>query len=123
MKKSKFIVALCLVALFIPTLIAVLSYIDSNTIPSDPEKIIRMEMVDINNQTYTFDPDRFSLMNIKQYAADQYIALHAHWNGKGVLFNLIPGLRYARLRELLVLKVADGGYRNDHQLVLAFPKN
>lgn len=75
------------------------------------------------NQTYTFDPDRFSLMNIKQYAADQYIALHAHWNGKGVLFNLIPGLRYARLRELLVLKVAYGGYRNDHQSVLAFPKN
>jgi hypothetical protein len=62
-------------------------------------------------------------MNIKQYAADQYIALHAHWNGKGVLFNLIPGLRYARLRELLVLKVAYGGYRNDHQSVLAFPKN
>lgn len=56
MKKSKFIVALCLVALFIPTLIAVLSYIDSNTIPSDPEKIIRVEMVDINNHTYTFEP-------------------------------------------------------------------
>ncbi len=73
------------------------------------------------NQTHTFDPDRFSLMNTYQYAADQYIALHAHWNGKGVLFNLIPGVRYARLRELLVLKVAYGGYRNDHQSVLAFP--
>ena len=73
------------------------------------------------NQTYTFDPDRFSLMNTYQYAADQYIALHAHWNGKGVLFNLIPGVRYARLRELLVFKIAYGGYRNDHQSVLAFP--
>jgi hypothetical protein len=73
------------------------------------------------NQTHTFDPDRFSLMNTYQYAADQYIALHAHWNGKGVLFNLIPGVRYARLRELLVLKVAYGGMRNDHQSVLAFP--
>ena len=73
------------------------------------------------NQTHTFDPDRFSLMNTYQYAADQYIALHAHWNGKGVLFNLIPGVRYARLRELLVFKIAYGGYRNDHQSVLAFP--
>jgi hypothetical protein len=73
------------------------------------------------NQTYTFDPDRFSLMNIKQYAADQYIALHAHWNGKGVLFNLIPGVRYARLRELLEMKVAYGGLRRDHQSILAFP--
>ena len=73
------------------------------------------------NQTHTFDPDRFSLMNNYQYAADQYIALHAHWNGKGILFNLIPGIRYARLRELLVFKIAYGGYRNDHQSVLAFP--
>jgi hypothetical protein len=73
------------------------------------------------NQTHTFDPDRLSLINTYQYAADQYIALHAHWNGKGVLFNLIPGVRYARLRELLVLKVAYGGMRNDHQSVLAFP--
>ena len=73
------------------------------------------------NQTHTFDPDRFSLMNTYQYAADQYIALHAHWNGKGVLFNMIPGVRYARLRELLVLKVAYGGQRNNHQEVLAYP--
>jgi hypothetical protein len=60
-------------------------------------------------------------MNTYQYAADQHIALHAHWNGKGVLFNMIPGVRYARLRELLVLKVAYGGQRNNHQSVLAFP--
>ena len=73
------------------------------------------------NQTHTFDPDRFSLMNTFQYAADQFIALHAHWNGKGVLFNLIPGVRYARLRELLVLKVAWGGMRNNHQAILEFP--
>ena len=73
------------------------------------------------NQTHTFDPDRFSLMNTYQYAADQYIALHAHWSGKGLLFNLIPGLRYARLRELLVFKIAYGGYRNDHQSILGFP--
>lgn len=75
------------------------------------------------NQTHSFDPDRFSLMNTFQYAADQYISLHAHWNGKGILFNLIPGLRYARLRELLVLKVAYGGYRNDHESILEFPMN
>lgn len=75
------------------------------------------------NQTHSFDPDRFSLMNTFRYAADQYISLHAHWNGKGILFNLIPGLRYARLRELLVLKVAYGGYRNDHESILEFPMN
>ena len=73
------------------------------------------------NQTHTFEPHRFSLMNNYQYAADQYVALQAHWNGKGVLFNLIPGLRYLRLRELVELKMAYGGLRQDHQQVLAFP--
>ena len=74
-----------------------------------------------SNQTHTFDPYRFSLMNNYQYAADKYIALHAHWNGKGVLFNLIPGIRYLRLRELMELKVAYGGLSQSHQSVLAFP--
>ena len=73
------------------------------------------------NQTHVFDTYRFSLMNNYQYAADKYIALHAHWNGKGILFNLIPGLRYARLRELLELKVAYGGLSKEHQTVLPFP--
>ena len=73
------------------------------------------------NQTHTFDINRFSLMNNYQYAADKYIALHAHWNGKGILFNLIPGIRYLRLRELLELKMAYGGMRHDHHEVLAFP--
>ena len=75
------------------------------------------------NQTHVFDTYRFSLMNNYQYAADRYIALHAHWNGKGVLFNLIPGIRYARLRELLELKVAYGGLSQQHQGILAFPTN
>lgn len=73
------------------------------------------------NQTHTFDPDRFSLMNTYQYAADKYLSLHAHWNGKGVLFNMIPGVRYARLRELLEFKIAWGGLRNEHKDILAFP--
>ena len=73
------------------------------------------------NQTHVFDTYRFSLMNNYQYAADKYLALHAHWNGKGLLFNLIPGIRYTRLRELLELKVAYGGMNTSHQSVLTFP--
>jgi hypothetical protein len=61
-------------------------------------------------------------MNNYQYAADQYIALQALWNGKGILFNMIPGLRYLRLRELVEVKVAYGGQRQDHQSVLPFPE-
>lgn len=74
-----------------------------------------------SNQTHSFDAQRFSLMNTYQYAADQYVSLQALWNGKGVLFNLIPGIRYLRLRELIEVKVAYGGQRNNHQSVVAYP--
>lgn len=73
------------------------------------------------NQTYTFDTERFTLMNNYQYAADQYVTLQANWNGKGVLFNLIPGIRYLRLRELVEIKMAYGGLRQNHSSVLAYP--
>ena len=73
------------------------------------------------NQTHVFDVYRFSLMNNNQYAADRFVALHAHWNGKGILFNLIPGIRYARLRELVELKVAYGSLCKEHHDVLTFP--
>ncbi len=61
------------------------------------------------NQSWVFDSYRFSLMNTGRYAADKYVLLHAHWDMEGLLFNRIPGVRYARLHELLELKVAWGG--------------
>ena len=74
-----------------------------------------------SNQTYSFDHQRFTLMNSYQYAADQYISLQALWNGRGILFNLIPGVRHAHLHELLEIKVAYGNLRQDHQSVVPFP--
>ena len=62
------------------------------------------------NQGYAYDPFRFTLMNNFQYAADKYLALHAEWNGQGILFNLIPGIRYLRLRELVTFKLAYGNF-------------
>lgn len=70
------------------------------------------------NQGYGYDPYRFTLMNDFQYAADKYMALHAQWNGQGILFNLIPGIRYLRLRELVSLKMAYGGLRNSNRELL-----
>ncbi len=58
------------------------------------------------NQGYAYDPYRFTLMNNLQYNAKHFCALHLSWNGQGVLFNLIPGIRYLRLRELMTFKLA-----------------
>lgn len=61
------------------------------------------------NQGYAYDPYRFTLLNNFSYAADKYLALHTEWNGHGLLFNLIPGVRRLRLRELVTFKLAWGG--------------
>lgn len=61
------------------------------------------------NQSYSYAPTRFTLMNNAQFMADKYLMLHADWNGQGILFNRIPGVRYARLRELVEMKIAYGG--------------
>lgn len=61
------------------------------------------------NNGYTFDPYRFTFINNNQYIADRFVALQANWNGQGVLFNHIPGVRYLRLRELAEMKFAYTG--------------
>lgn len=73
------------------------------------------------NQSYAYDPYRFTLMNQYQFAADRYLLLHAHWNMQGLLFNRIPGVRYLHLRELLEFKLAYGGLSKKHQAVVPFP--
>jgi hypothetical protein len=60
-------------------------------------------------------------MNTYQYAADRYVSLQALWNGKCILFNQIPGIRYLRLHELFECKIAYGALHYDHQSVLPFP--
>ena len=73
------------------------------------------------NQSYTYDPYRFTLMNTYQYAADRWLSAHVHWNLQGALFNRIPGIRYLRLRELLEVKAAWGWLGPSHADVTPLP--
>lgn len=61
-----------------------------------------------SNQGYVYDPYRFTLMHGGDILADKYIALHTEWNGQGLLFNLIPGIRWLHLHELIEAKLAYG---------------
>jgi len=72
-----------------------------------------LEIMD-GNQSYLYDTYRFTLMNSHQYATDKYLTLQAEWNGMGVLFNLIPGVRFLHLRELVECKIAYGGLGSGH---------
>ena len=64
------------------------------------------------NQGYAYDPYRFTLLHGNQLLADKYATLHAEWNGMGILFNLIPGIRWLHLRELVEAKIACGYLSN-----------
>jgi hypothetical protein len=60
------------------------------------------------NQGYAYDPYRFTLLHGRELTADKYIALQTEWNGQGILFNMIPGIRWLHLRELVEAKIAYG---------------
>lgn len=60
------------------------------------------------NQGYAYDPYRFTFLHAYQLMADKYVALQTEWNGQGILFNLIPGVRWVHLRELVEAKIAYG---------------
>ncbi|MBQ2441347.1 MAG: hypothetical protein II502_04055, partial [Paludibacteraceae bacterium] len=62
----------------------------------------------MSNGSWTYAYDRFSLIHSLDFVADRLLQLHVHWNGQGVLFNTLPGIRYLRLRELASCKVAYG---------------
>ena len=64
------------------------------------------------NQGYAYDPYRFTLLHGRQLMADKYVALQTEWNGQGILFNLIPGIRWLHLRELIEAKIAYGYISN-----------
>ena len=66
------------------------------------------------NQGYAYDPYRFTLLHNGEMLANRYLALHAEWNGMGILFNLIPGIRWLHLRELVEAKLAYG-YLSENQ--------
>ena len=60
------------------------------------------------NQGYAYDPYRFTMLHGYELLADKYVTLQAEWNGQGILFNTIPGIRWLHLRELVETKLAYG---------------
>ena len=69
------------------------------------------------NQGYAYDPHRFTMLHGGEMLADKYVTLQTEWNGQGILFNLIPGIRWLHLRELVEAKIAYG-YLSKSEAVL-----
>lgn len=68
------------------------------------------------NQGYAYDPYRFTMLHGGELLGDKYVSLQTEWNGMGILFNLIPGIRWLHLRELVEAKLAYGYLSPSHSL-------
>ncbi|MDE5814263.1 MAG: carboxypeptidase-like regulatory domain-containing protein [Muribaculaceae bacterium] len=64
------------------------------------------------NLSYTIQPESYSLMNPMEFAMDRYISGDFTYWGNGVLFNRIPIVKLAGLREVVDFKCLWGGLSN-----------
>ncbi|MCM1490558.1 MAG: DUF5686 family protein [Muribaculum sp.] len=64
------------------------------------------------NLSYTIQPESYSLMNPMEFAMDKYTSLDVTYWGNGVLFNRLPLIKKAKLREVISFKGIYGGISN-----------
>lgn len=61
------------------------------------------------NLSYTIQPESYSLMNPMEFANDWYGSLDMTYWMNGLIFNRIPFVKKAKLREILTFKLLMGG--------------
>lgn len=61
------------------------------------------------NLSYTIQPESYSLMNPMEFATDHYFSWDVTYWGNGILFNRIPLVKKAKLREVINCKGVLGG--------------
>lgn len=80
------------------------------------------------NLSYTIQPESYSLMNPMEFAIDRFASCDLTYWGNGVLFNRIPLVKKARLREVVGFKGLLGSLsrRNNpmlHESMYQFPED
>lgn len=78
------------------------------------------------NLSYTIQPESYSLMNPMEFVIDQSVSVDVTYWGNGILFNRLPVIKKAKLREVLGFKGLLGSLskRNDpslHDNLFRFP--
>lgn len=68
--------------------------------------------IPVSNQSILMDPKAFSLMQPMEFLMDRYASLHVTYYMKGWLFNLIPGIKKLKLREVVSFHIL-AGYLSD----------
>ncbi len=66
------------------------------------------------NQTYSYQPGSYNLMNFMEFVSDRYAAFSIDQHFNGFFFNKIPLLKKLKLREVASAKILYGGVRNEN---------
>jgi hypothetical protein len=77
--------------------------------------------IPVGIQSTVFRRNAYAMMNIMEYGADKYIAIHQELLLNGLIFNKIPLLRNLKLREIVTLKCLVGSLDERHQQLLYLP--
>lgn len=82
-------------------------------------------MLDIprGNETVGYFSYDFNLMNYMEFIHDKYINAYVEYHLNGFLFNRVPGLKKAGLREVFSAKGMVGSLSNKHRDIVDFPVN
>lgn len=64
------------------------------------------------NLSYTIQPESYSLMNPMEFALDKYTSWDITYWGNGILFNRLPFIKKAKLREVVCFKGIYGSISN-----------
>lgn len=78
------------------------------------------------NLSYTIQPESYSLMNPMEFAIDKYASLDLTYWGNGVIFNRLPVIKKAKLREVIGFKglwgsISDKNKPGDNLNLYRFP--
>lgn len=66
-------------------------------------------MIHRANQTYSYQPQSYNLMNFMEFMSDRYASLNIDHSFNGLILNKIPLIKRLQLREVASLKVLYGG--------------
>ena len=70
------------------------------------------------NQTYTYDPDSYNLMNFLEFVSDHYATVKVDYCLNGFIFNKLPLIKKLKWREYITFKTLYGGVRDENNPAL-----
>lgn len=73
------------------------------------------------NETYTYDPIAFNMMNYYEFVSDEYATVSVFHHFDGFFLNHIPLLRKLKWREVVTGKALVGKVSRENKQVLLFP--